>query len=492
MKDWLENKNSAQPFITLGKYKQLDKLTEVQYTKSTEDVRVPTSLLPLGVLFVGMPGSGKTFGMKKLIEETAMLTSMKHLVVFDVKGDFVQLLRPNPERTDGSSKSFDAQCDVRVYTFGTDYGFPATLNPFGELDESYLPVGYDKDSKQWKTRDAKFKFGEAVRLLVKDTLTAVGLIRTDFSSGGEVLANNGLPAFSTMKTTGAVESGAAHKALAADLMSIGYQTCMQFFEQKEKLPNSFEEFAKALEEAEGKEAEVEATPITAPPVAAAPIAAAAVAASPIATAALAAAAKGGGISLPANLSQADLYFVAKQIRADVNGPWSTIYAPVRGQEGDTPPGQGGQDVYPLIASTLCDDGDKRHGKRVKISIIALFNLGDDLMKQRVVQTCLERIDRWVPGSGGSQDAPRTAIVIDEAHLAMPNPGGGFGKGKGEGASGVVQRILQLKRSNGIITILGTQYVLHAGLAPHPTPVVQATLTPPLLLFHPEQVSNGAE
>ena len=106
--------------------------------------------------------------------------------------------------------------------------------------------------------------------------------------------------------------------------------------------------------------------------------------------------------------------------------------------------------YPLIHTTLCDAGPKRDDKRVKISVIALWNLGDDLMKQRVVQTVLERLERWVPQSEGTQEAPRTSIIIDEAHLAMPNIG------PGAGATGVVQRLLKLRRSNGVVLVMGTQ------------------------------------
>eukprot|EP00966_Prymnesium_polylepis_P074318 1724826-Prymnesium_polylepis.1 len=366
--------------------------------------------------------------MKKLVEETARLTSMKHVIIFDVKGDFVQLLQPS-DRKDGEADSFEALCDVRVYTFGTGYGFPATLNPFVDLIVD--ATNFIKATQKWKSPDAKFAFSEKVRLLVKDAFTAVGLIKVDFSTGGEILANSGLPALIKMSLTGAGESQEAHKALAADLMSAGCQTCVKYFYKKEKLPDTFDAFADAIADAIGK--------------------------------ASANGAIGNAselISLPANLSQDDLTFVANQIRAEVNGPWSTIYAPVYGDEGNKPPpptsDTGDFHAYPLVAATLCDDGDKRRGRPVKISVIALFNLGDDLMKQRVVQTCLERIDRWVPGSGGSQDAPRTAVVIDEAHLAMPDQGGSFGAGKGAGASAVVRRLLKLKRSNGIITILGTQ------------------------------------
>ena len=54
----------------------------------------------------------------------------------------------------------------------------------------------------------------------------------------------------------------------------------------------------------------------------------------------------------------------------------------------------------------------------------------------VVQTVLERIDRWAPESKGAQNKPRTTVVIDEANLAMPNAD------PDAGASGVVQSLLR--------------------------------------------------
>ena len=55
----------------------------------------------------------------------------------------------------------------------------------------------------------------------------------------------------------------------------------------------------------------------------------------------------------------------------------------------------------------------------------------------------------MPESGGTQEAPRTAIVIDEANLAMPATAG-------DGSTGVVLRLLRLRRANGAVLVLGTQ------------------------------------
>ena len=174
--------------------------------------------------------------------------------------------------------------------------------------------------------------------------------------------------------------------LANGLINTAWQMCMVTFDTTKKLPQSFEEFAVGLENA--------------------------------ATGTL-------NVNISPALTGADLEFIAKQIKADVHGPWSVMYKKADGVEGSTMPMHMNpvpQHYYPLIHTTLCDDGSKRNNKRVKISVIALWPFGDDLMKQRVVQTTLERLERWVPDSGGKQNSPCTSIIIDEAHQSMPNSG----------------------------------------------------------------------
>ena len=112
MARWLTSDNPPQPFFEVGTYEDDSK------------VRLITKHLSLGMLVVGTPGSGKTVGTKRVVEELAKLTSMKHIVIFDVKGDWSQLLKSARPST------FEDYCDVRIYTFGTSSGYPATLDPF--------------------------------------------------------------------------------------------------------------------------------------------------------------------------------------------------------------------------------------------------------------------------------------------------------------------------------------------------------------------------
>ena len=233
-----------------------------------------------------------------------MLTSMKHVVIFDVKGDWSQLLVPKDE-SDNKNEKFTENCDVRVYTFGTGCGFPATLDPF--VGEKLEIDGYDFDTKSWTSRDHQSLAEENVRVLVKDTLTAVGLIKTDLEKGVE-LANTMLPALAN--ASGYHASGARDasdkQALATDLISVGWQTCLRIYYAKKALPKTFEEFAKGLKQV-ARELDENSS------------------------------AESHAVHVPPALTSDDLYFVAKQIMAEVNGPWNVIYSKAKGKEGKQMP-----------------------------------------------------------------------------------------------------------------------------------------------------------
>ena len=165
------------------------------------------------------------------------------------------------------------------------------------------------------------------------------------------------------------------------------------------------------------------------------------------------------IELSPTLTQKDLDFASSTILANVKGPNKVLYGAAASSTTKKTVWRGavrGDKDYaiPLTPETLCDElsaEDHRNGKEVKISVISLFNLVDDTMKQRVVQTVLERLDRWAPESNGAQRRPKTTVVLDEANLAMPNNGD-----PDAGSAGVVQSLLRYRRSNGIAVVLGTQ------------------------------------
>jgi hypothetical protein len=80
---------------------------------------------------------------------------MRHVVIFDVKGDWMQMLQA-PEVPDSQEdqqkfqedqQKFHERCHVRLMTFGTDHGWPATLDPF-PLDLNDISTGRDGKSER--------------------------------------------------------------------------------------------------------------------------------------------------------------------------------------------------------------------------------------------------------------------------------------------------------------------------------------------------------
>jgi hypothetical protein len=146
---WLEK--SVAVSIAVGHYIE-------PLSTGSDHVRLLTNHLALGSLFVGMPGAGKTVGMKKMVEEVALLNSMRHVIILDVKGDWSQIIQKNDKRTDDFFK--ERGVDVRIFTFGTDHGWRATLDPF-------VSFGGGKALKDM-SRDEKCDLHGRLRLFVKD------------------------------------------------------------------------------------------------------------------------------------------------------------------------------------------------------------------------------------------------------------------------------------------------------------------------------------
>ena len=70
---------SVAPVIHVGNYLEPEKAFKKKDGFQDPHVRLLTRHLALGSLFVGMPGAGKTVGMKKMVEEIALLNSMVSL-----------------------------------------------------------------------------------------------------------------------------------------------------------------------------------------------------------------------------------------------------------------------------------------------------------------------------------------------------------------------------------------------------------------------------
>lgn len=114
-------------------------------------------------------------------------------------------------------------------------------------------------------------------------------------------------------------------------------------------------------------------------------------------------------------------------------------------------------MYPLDPSTFW--GAREAGKRVKLSIINLALLGDGYgagtMRKLVASTVLRRIEAHAGKGAGTQGAPETMVVVDEAHVVMPNPGQSQ-TGDAVTSTAMAKRLLQLHRDKGMPLVIATQ------------------------------------
>ena len=285
---------------------------------------------------------------------------------------------------------------VRIFTFGTEHGWRATLDPFIDFGEKDPKTGLRVKLADMN-RDQRCSLHGRMRLFVKDVLTSVALIKVDGTrpEAPEVLTSNSMPALHS-RAVGQHESE-DKRAIAGDLVAAVWQVMLNFYEVKSRPPQDYNEFATAIE----TEARLQALHAAA---LAAPTAAAVGGGSngtinghgggqggpPLGL--------GGGlpqrhVMLPPSLTSADLEYTAAQIRAEVAGPLALLYEKASGEIGE----QKESDTYRLDVATLCEGGAVGGGdviigaetsaqQKCRISVIQLFNLYDDLMKQRVVHT----------------------------------------------------------------------------------------------------------
>jgi len=204
------------------------------------DIVVPIGDFGKGVLIVGDQNSGKTYALKKTVEHLAMAQSMRNIIIFDVKGDWPQILVPSAyTATDAETKSraddFEARCALRVYTFGTQKGWKATLND--------LPVDVSADA--WSGRDARNIVNQRLQNSAMDVLSSMGIIKTNIEGKPTLLT--------TIPSLTATPFGTVPEAKKQDLAEQLVQTCKVMCQEQHALgialPDSYEKFADELERA---------------------------------------------------------------------------------------------------------------------------------------------------------------------------------------------------------------------------------------------------
>jgi hypothetical protein len=91
----------------------------------TRTVTVPVDQLSRHFFVCGKIGHGKTTLLKHIIERVLTnVPSMKNIVIIDVKGDLTQLVQYSKDAI------FDSYVNAQVYTFGSSLGHQATVDPF--------------------------------------------------------------------------------------------------------------------------------------------------------------------------------------------------------------------------------------------------------------------------------------------------------------------------------------------------------------------------
>ena len=299
-------------------------------------------LMPfLGTLVIGDPGSGKTWLVKQFIASCAVqLTSLKQIVVLDLKGDLTQMIRGMPGN--GDSSAFDECVDVRVYTVGSDMGLRSTLSPFNRTLEL--------NSFDLSTTEGKRKFHTLATDVAADVLS--GTVYLDKTGNARLEGGFDMPTRWEASGTHGVRAS-DDKKIASSLIDSVRKVFFKCKVAGASVPTSYDELLRELNQADqphvggpGNDGKP-ARPIVMGPV-----------------------------------TQEDLTAVKREIevRMDPSGGYELLYQPIKGAEAQPRD----DDVYPLDPSTFL--GAREDDKRVKLSIINLALLGNgygaDTMRTR--------------------------------------------------------------------------------------------------------------
>jgi hypothetical protein len=310
--------------------------------RSAQAASIAVPDLALGTLIIGDPGSGKTWLLKQFIASCAVqLSSLKQIVVLDLKGDLTQMIRGMPGNGNSSS-AFDECVDVRVYTLGTDMGQHSTLSPFNRTLEL--------NSFDLSTIEGKRKFHTLATDVAADVLS--GTVYLDKNGQARLEGGFDMPTRWEASGTHGVRASDDKKIASALIDSVR----KVFFKCKEasaSVPTSYDELLRELNQADQPQVggpgddRTPARPIVMGPV-----------------------------------TQEDLAAVKREIevRMDPSGGIELLYQPIKGTEAQPRD----DDVYPLDPSTFL--GAREDGKRVKLSVINLALLGNgygaDTMRTR--------------------------------------------------------------------------------------------------------------
>jgi hypothetical protein len=108
-----------------------------------------------------------------VLEQLAALPSMRRIIIFDTKSADLTMMLAAAGRAGASAAeaAFSDRVEIRVFTFGTDHGWKATLSNLADMaqKDDYNPVSLD-DRSDWRLK---------VHQVIKGVLIAIGLVVVD-------------------------------------------------------------------------------------------------------------------------------------------------------------------------------------------------------------------------------------------------------------------------------------------------------------------------
>lgn len=369
-------------------------------------LKVPLPELCLGSLILGDTGSGKTFLLKHFLETVVTsVPSLTSIVLFDPKGDLMQLASPW-----GGCAYFDEHVDVSLYTFGSDHGKRATLDPFTRVAAI--------EAEGAATREGHYHTAVVCEQLAFEVLA--GTVTLDRQKKYRLEGGFEMETRERFNSSYGVRVN-DDKAIAKGLVDAVKAVFMRCLRYGVPLPRDYGALLREVEVAKEPRC-ADGTP-----------------ADPVQTDLI----KNGDIAALCN---------EIRIRVDANDGLCGLYETARGDE--TRPTD--DDVYPLDARTFFDPACRT--KRVKISVVSMGLMGESIAavmhKQLILSVVLRRVAEQAGLQGGSDHAPRVLVGLDEAAYVMP----ATAEKTGDTMTSTIciEGMIKRDRDKGVAVVLATQ------------------------------------
>ena len=374
-------------------------------------VRVPTALLALGTIILGDPGCGKSVMIKHFLDAIiGHVLTIKNTVIIDFKGDLSQIVKAAVGVHD---QTYD---DVffEIMTFGSGVGTFATLTGFdkrlGQLERIDISGAGPLAHRE------KSRFTSLAKALAKDVLLDIIVQKRDGTDrlGGDIE----MPSAKERRTMFGTLTAKDDEMFATRLYMVVVQVFMKCRHAGVALPRGYDELLAELRCAYDPRCR-NAEPAVAID--------------------------------KTSLDQGDLDTLATSLASRVADPsWAALYLPET-------------DAGPDAKVALSGDrllAKPPVGKRRRVTVVncALYGLPgvDDAARRTIASTVICRMEQKAAGAAdGSQEAPTSMLVIDEASFVMPQSAA---KATGPDVASVaaVKKLLKLHRDKGMAVVLATQ------------------------------------